>query len=190
MITAAIGPELANIIQHGARMLGDVEFAVQACRTDPNPSSELAKICGNPVSGYLELRRQLAALPHSELTRRVDQLLNHELEMTGQASMLAFRPHDSHWEALAAGFGDGLGAPADELRRLAQAAADESATALTGGRWGVPDRGDLLQGDHSVVDQPNQLRQKRLDPLRHVDNDDDKGQLVADAHRMTGMNDG
>ena len=58
-------------------------------------------------------------LPPSALTRRVDQLLNFELELTGRASMLAFRPNDSHWDALAAGFGDHLGAPGDELRRLA-----------------------------------------------------------------------
>lgn len=38
-----------------------------------------------------------------------------------RASMLAFRPHERHWFALAAGFGDGLGAPADELRILATA---------------------------------------------------------------------
>ena len=84
---------------------------------------ELARTCGRLVSGYLALRRSLAALPPSTLTHRVDELLNYALELTGQASMLAFRPHDRHWEALAAGFGDGLGAPADELRGLADTAA-------------------------------------------------------------------
>ena len=118
MNTTAIGPELADIIRHGAGMLDDVEDAIRRCRTDPDPSSELAKTCGTLVSGYLALRRTLAELPPTALTRRVDELLNYALELTGQASMLAFRPHDSHWDALAAGFGDGLGAPADELRRL------------------------------------------------------------------------
>ena len=129
MTTTAVGPELADIIQRGAGMLDDVEAAVRRCRTDPNPSSELAKTCGTLVSGYLALRRRLAVLPPSALTRRVDQLLNYELELTGQASMLAFRPHDSHWDALAAGFGDALGEPGDELRRLA----DPVATAFIDG---------------------------------------------------------
>lgn len=119
----AIGPELAGIIRYGADMLDDVEDAVWRCRTEPDPSSELARTCGSLVSGYLALRRSLAALPPSTLTRRVDELLNYALELTGQASMLAFRPHDSHWDALAAGFGDGLGAPADELRSLADTVA-------------------------------------------------------------------
>lgn len=121
MNTTAVGPELADIIRRGADMLDDVQDAVRRCRTDPHPSGELAKTCGALVSGYLALRRRLAVLPPSALTRRVDQLLNYELELTGQASMLAFRPHDSHWNTLAAGFGDGPGAPADELRALADA---------------------------------------------------------------------
>lgn len=120
MNTVKIEPELAGIIRHGAGMLEDVENAIRHCRTDPHPSPELAKTCGTLVSGYLALRLNLAVLPPSELTRRVDGLLNYALELTGQASMLAFRPHDGHWDALAAGFGDGLGEPADDLRGLAE----------------------------------------------------------------------
>ena len=132
MNTTVVGPELADIIRRGASMLDDVEAAVRRCRTDPNPSSELAKTCGTLVSGYLALRRRLAVLPPSALTRRVDQLLTYELELTGQASMLAFRPHDIHWDALAAGFGDGLGAPGDALRRLADTM---TATVIDGGGY-------------------------------------------------------
>ena len=123
--TAAIGPELAFIIRHGAGMLDDVEDAVRRCRTDPHPGRDLAKSCGTLVAGYVALRGRLTVLPRSELTRRVEQLLTYALELTGQASMLAFRPHDGHWDRLAAGFGDGrLGAPADELRLLAVAVAE------------------------------------------------------------------
>ena len=115
-------------------MLDDVEDVVRRCSTDPHPGRDLAKSCGSLVAGYLALRGRLAALPRSELTRRVEQLLTYALELTGQASMLAFRPHDDHWDALAAGFGDGrLGAPADELRSLA-AAAEE----VFSGRVGMP----------------------------------------------------
>lgn len=123
MNTTAVGAELAFIIRHGAAMLDDVEDAVQRCRTDPHPSRNLAKSCGTLVSGYLALRARLAALPPSEQTRRVDQLLTYAMELTRQASLLAFRPHDSNWDALAAVFcGHKLGTPADELRRLAAAA--------------------------------------------------------------------
>ena len=120
MDTTAIGPELAFIIRHGAGMLDDVEDAVSRCRTDPRPGRELAKSCGTLVSGYLALRGRLAVLPRSAMTRRVDQLLTYAMELTSQASKLAFRPHDNHWDALAASFCDGrLGAPAAELRLLA-----------------------------------------------------------------------
>ena len=132
MNATAIGPELAFIIRHGAGMLDDVEDAIWRCRTDPHPSRELAKSCGTLVSGYLALRGRLAELPPSALTRRVDQLLTYAMELTGQASMFAFRPHDSHWDALAAGFGDRLGAPAAELRRLAETV---SGAATDGGSY-------------------------------------------------------
>ena len=119
MNTDTISPDLAEIIQQGAAMLDDVDQAVHLCRTEPDPSSALAKTCGSLVSRYLALRRRLGTLPATAFSRHVDELLNYHLELTGQASMLAFRPHDSHWAALAEGFGDGLGAPAAELRRLA-----------------------------------------------------------------------
>ena len=135
MNTTTIGPELAFVSRHGAGMLDDVEDVVLRGRTDPHPGRELAKSCGTLVSGYIALRGRLAVVPRSELTRRVDQLLTYALELTRQASMLAFRPHDSHWDALAAGFGDGrLGAPADELRRLAASVAE----GVSGGGVHVP----------------------------------------------------
>lgn len=36
--------------------------------------------------------------------------------------MIVARPPDGHGDAFAVGFGDGLGAPADEVRRLAATA--------------------------------------------------------------------
>ena len=111
---------MAEIIQQGAAMLDDVEAAVYLCRTEPHPSSVLAKTCGSLVSSYLVLSRRLRSLRPSALSQRVAELLSYHLELTGQASMLAFRPHDSHWDALAKGFGEGLGEPAQELRRLAR----------------------------------------------------------------------
>jgi hypothetical protein len=129
----AIGPDLGFIIRHGAGMLDDVEDTLRRCRTDPHPSKDLAKSCGTLVLGYQALRGRLELLPSSTLTRRVDQLLAYALQMTHQASMLAFRPHDGQWEALAACFGDGqLGAAADELRSLAAAA---QAADSIGYRW-------------------------------------------------------
>ena len=82
-------------------MLDDVEAAVYLCRTEPDPSSALAKTCGSLVSRYLVLSRRLRSLPPSALSQRVAELLSYHLELTGQASMLAFRPQDSHWDALA-----------------------------------------------------------------------------------------
>jgi hypothetical protein len=131
--TVMVGPELAFIIRHGAGMLDDVEDVVRRCRTDPHPGRELANSCRTLVAGYLALRGRLAELPRSELTSRVDRILTYAMELTGQALMLAFRAHDCHWETIAAGFGDGrLGAPADELRRLAAAVADGGARVTTG----------------------------------------------------------
>ncbi len=115
----AVDGELADIIRYGAGMLDDVEDAVRRCRTEPDPGADLAKTCGTLVSGYLTLRRRLGALPATPLSLRVDQLLKYALLLTDQASLLAFRPRDEHWQRLADEFGDGLGAPADELRALA-----------------------------------------------------------------------
>lgn len=120
--------DLADIIRFGAGMLDDVQDAVWRCRTDPDPSSELARTCGSLVSGYLALRSWLSTLPATTQTRRVDELLNYALVLTGQASLLAFRPRDRHWERLAAEFGDGLGAPADELRGLARLSGSATVT--------------------------------------------------------------
>ncbi len=116
---SAIGTELAGIIRYGAGMLDDVEEAVRRCRTDRDPGADLAKTCGTLVSGYLALRTWLSALPRTAMTVRVDQLLNYALTVTDQASLLAFRARDEHWQQLADQFGDGLGAPAAELRSLA-----------------------------------------------------------------------
>lgn len=120
MTCTTISPQIAEIVAEGAAMLDDVETAVHRCRTDPDPSSDLAKFCGSLVSRYLALRRRLASLPPSPFHQHLDGLLNYELEITGQASMLAFRPHDSHWAVLAEQFGDGPGAAAAELSRLAR----------------------------------------------------------------------
>ena len=119
MDSETITPDIAEIIAQGAAMLDDVAATVHECRTEPDPSSALAKTCGSLQSRYLALRRRLGTLPSTAFNRHLDELLNYQLEVTAQASMLAFRPHDSHWAALAAGFGEELGAPAEELRRLA-----------------------------------------------------------------------
>lgn len=116
---STIDPVLADIVRAGAAMLDDVTDAVRHCRTDADPSSALARSCGSLTSRYLALLRRTQALPPSALQRRVYELLNYHMELTAQASMLAFRPHDEHWPALAAGFGDGPGEPARDLRRLA-----------------------------------------------------------------------
>lgn len=120
MDTRTITTDIAEIITQGAAMLDDVATVVHECRTQPDPSSDLAKACGSLQSRYLALRRRLATLPGAAFNRHLDELLNYQLEITAQASMLAFRPHDSHWAALAAGFGDGLGTPTDQLRQLAE----------------------------------------------------------------------
>jgi hypothetical protein len=115
-----IDPDLAAIIRYGVGMLDDVEDAIRRCRSGAEPGSELASTCGTLVSGYLALRERLSDQPPTALTARVDQLLNYAMMLTDQASQLAFRPRDDHWPALRAEFGDGLGAPAEELRRLAR----------------------------------------------------------------------
>jgi hypothetical protein len=110
---------LADIIRYGAGMLDDVEDAVRRCRSEAEPGADLARTCGTLVSGYLTLRERLGALPATPLSLRVDQLLNYALLVTDQASLLAFRARDEQWQRLADEFGDGLGAPAEELRALA-----------------------------------------------------------------------
>jgi hypothetical protein len=118
-VTAVLSPELAGIVQQGAAMIDDADVAVQRCRREPDPDGDLARACGSLVSRYLALDRRVQALPASAATRRVHELLSFHLQIVAQASMLAFRPHDEHWAALAAGFGEDLGFPAAELRRLA-----------------------------------------------------------------------
>jgi hypothetical protein len=93
----------------------------RGCSGTPAQGSEAALTAWFGRSDRGRSSRELVAAPASALGRRIDELLNYALELTGQASMLAFRPHDGHWDALAAGFGDGLGPAADELRRLAEA---------------------------------------------------------------------
>ena len=119
MSTPTIDRELADIVRAGAAMIDDVTDAVRHCRTDADPDSALARACGSLVSRYLALLRRVQTLPPSPMQRRVYELLNYHMELTAQASMLAFRPHDEHWAALAEGFGDGPGEPAQALRRLA-----------------------------------------------------------------------
>ncbi len=119
MTTSTMEPELADIVLLGAAMIDDVTDAVRHCRTDADPSSALARTCGSLVSRYLALLRRTQALPSSPHRQRVYELLNYHMELTAQASMLAFRPHDDHWAALAQGFGDGPGDPAIALRQLA-----------------------------------------------------------------------
>lgn len=132
--TSAIEQELAFVIRHGAGMLDDVEDVIRRCCTDPNPSRDLAKSLGTLISGYLALRGRLAELPQTTLACRVDRLLGYGMELTRQASMLAFRPHDAHWDALAAGFRGGrLGEPAKELRGLAAAVVVGGTASRTGG---------------------------------------------------------
>lgn len=118
-MTVVFGRELAGVVRQGAAMIDDAEVAVQRCRRDPDPDGDLARACGSLVSRYLALDRRAQALPASAATRRVHELLNFHLQIVAQASMLAFRPHDEHWAALAADFGEDLGFPAAELRRLA-----------------------------------------------------------------------
>ena len=77
-------------------MFVDVDRAVYLCRTEPDPSCALAKARGSLVSRYLALRRRLGTLRATAFTRHVDDLLNYDLELTGQASILAFRLHDKH----------------------------------------------------------------------------------------------
>ncbi len=115
----AINTELADIIRYGADMLDDVEDAVRRCRSAGDPGSDLARTCGTLMSGYLALRSRLSTLPATATALRVDELLNYALVLIDQASLLAFRVRDEHWQQLADEFGDGLGAPADELRELA-----------------------------------------------------------------------
>ena len=119
MQSSTLDPELAQIVREGAALLDDVTDAVWHCRSDADPSSALARRCGSLTSRFLALLRRTQALPPSAVQRRVYELLNYHMELTAQASMLAFRPHDDHWPALAQGFGDGPGEPARVLRRLA-----------------------------------------------------------------------
>jgi hypothetical protein len=119
MKTGTFDPQLAEIVCAGAAMLDDVTDAVRHCRTDADPSSELAPACGSLTSRYLALLRRAQLLPASARQRRAYELLNYHMELTAPASMLAFRPHDEHWPALAEGFGDGPGQPSRDLQRLA-----------------------------------------------------------------------
>jgi hypothetical protein len=111
--------DLSDVILSGAALLGQVEFLVYRCRTEPDPGGELARACGEVMSRYCELRQRLSSMPRSALATKVERLLSYELHIVEQASLLAFRPRDRHWSDLSTAFGDGTGAPADELRRLA-----------------------------------------------------------------------
>jgi hypothetical protein len=116
-----VDAELAEIIRGGATLLPRLWRAIDRCRTEPDPRADLAVECGDLVRSYLQLSLRIRRLPQSELARRVDRLLNCQLEMANAASTLAFRVHDSRWQALAACFGDGRGSSADDLIDLAAA---------------------------------------------------------------------
>jgi hypothetical protein len=111
--------DLSDVICAGAALLPRVDYVVWRCRTDADPGGELARACGELVSKYCALRDRLSAMPRSALSSRVEQLLSYQQQIVRQASLLAFRPRDSHWPALATAFGDGAGAPTRELQRLA-----------------------------------------------------------------------
>lgn len=118
-MTDHVSAELAEVIAAGSALIPDVELVVARCRTEPDPGRDLAVECGRIASAYFALRKRLWPMPKSELRDTIEGLLNYQQQLVEQASMLAYRPHDSHWDRLASRFGAGGGAPADELARLA-----------------------------------------------------------------------
>ena len=117
--TDPVGAELRLIVRAGATLLPQLAAAVERCRTEPDPGRDLARACGALSSAYNRLIEQLHLLPASPMTERLTLLLTHELRIVEEATLLAFRPHDHRWTALARAFGDGLTASADELLLLA-----------------------------------------------------------------------
>ncbi len=115
----AANRDLSDVILRGAALVDEVELLVFRCRTEPDPGGDLARSCGRVMSRYCDLRQRLSEMPRSALAAQVERLLHYELRIVEQASLLAFRPRDRRWGDLATAFGDGVGAPADELRRLA-----------------------------------------------------------------------
>lgn len=118
VVTDNVDPELAEVIRAGAKLLPAVDRAIEHCRTVPDPGGGLAQECGDLVSAYLGLRKQVWKMPTSALVQKVEQLLNYEQQILQQASLLAFRPHDKYWVRLAKDFG-ASGGPSDELIQLA-----------------------------------------------------------------------
>ena len=114
-------PELTEIVRAAAGLLPRTWRAIARCRTDPDPGGDLARECGGVVREYVALWERLQALPPDDLSRRVGRLLRCQMELTAQASNLAFRIRDDAWPRMAAHFGDGQGAAADELLYLAAA---------------------------------------------------------------------
>jgi hypothetical protein len=112
-------PELTEIVRAAASLLPRTRRAIARCRTDPDPGGELARECGDVVREYVALWERLQVLPRDELSHRVARLLRCQMELIAQASHLAFRIHDETWPRMAAHFGDGQGAAADELLYLA-----------------------------------------------------------------------
>lgn len=115
-----VDPRLADVIRGGASLLPRMRVAIERCRTERSPKSDLARECGDLVHEYTALSERLRALPSTDLGAQVDRLLNCQLEIAGSAAQLAFRLHDESWPSLAARFGDGV-AVGDELLYLAAA---------------------------------------------------------------------
>lgn len=122
MATAAAEQELCEIIRAAATMVPEASSLVHRCRTEEQPRQELAVACGRVAPAYFVLRERVRDLASTPQTKHAEQLLNFQQQILEQASMLAFRPRDGHWQDLARRFGEDTSAPAEELLRLCQEA--------------------------------------------------------------------
>ncbi|MEU4878536.1 hypothetical protein [Streptomyces sp. NPDC021608] len=127
---AAQARALLAVLEEAVAAQGPTDAAVAACGEPGAVPDHAARACGDAASALLRLRARLLELPlaDADLVRtraRAARLLSYDQWMVRQSADLAYRVHrDARTEAARLQL-NGLGRPADELRRLRDALEDE-----------------------------------------------------------------
>ncbi|MEV5342047.1 hypothetical protein AB0K93_26720 [Streptomyces sp. NPDC052676] len=117
---------LLTVLDESVASLRSADTAVAACGAPDGAAGQTARECARALSGFHRLRVRLAELPITEpdlvdVRAYAGRLLAYDQWMVQQALNVAYTVHpDSRTEAARLQL-NGLGRPADELRRLRDA---------------------------------------------------------------------
>ncbi|MGV9273267.1 hypothetical protein [Streptomyces griseosporeus] len=117
---------LLAVLDEGVAALRSADTAVAACGACDGASGQTARDCARALSGFHRLRARLGELPITDsdladVRAYAGRLLAYDQWMVHQALNMAFTVHpDARTEAARLEL-NGLGRPADDLRRLRDA---------------------------------------------------------------------